>query len=321
MQAWADPGANGVATSGEPAGVPDFIRRFKDRLRPSLVKRLCQAWDRESADTDGREPAQALDRLGRMHQSAARLELGRVHPSWLVRALKDESPAVRRKVAASFPESLRRRVQAELLLDSQDLASERAAVPEVLDWVLGLWTERLIGGEPQRPYDRPVVIAMTRLSPRAGYGLCRLAGLSKLALAGQTPLSDRSRPSQSTRSEWLLGRLADAGSEFQAAVRKDVGAAISSQVPNRHQAARIGLVTFARLLAECEPSRLRWALQHWPYPIAKLTRSLMPPATRQSSFVSDGESLVLKTAWDRFTLEGRVSLSWPGSGGEDKGAI
>ena len=43
---------------------------------------------------------------------------------------------------------------------------------------------------------------------------------------------------------------------------------------------RIGLFTFARLLADSEPFRLRWALQHWPYPIVKLARSIMsdPPS-------------------------------------------
>jgi len=312
MRAWADPGGRSAAKGGESAGAPDFIRRFRDWLDPSLVQRLCEAWDRESREADAGEPARALDRLRRMHQTSARVELGRVHPSWFVRALLEESPAVQRIVAASFPESLRHRVQADLLLDSQDLVSERAGAPEVLSWALGLWTERLVGGEPELPDDPPVLIALTRFSPRAGYGLCRLAGLGKLALAGQTPSSNRPRPSHRARWEWLHSRLAAAGSEFQAAVREDVQAVVSSKTPYRHQAARIGLLTFARLLAECELFRLRWALQHWPYPIAKLTRSLIPFAAGRSSFLSDGESLVLKTAWDRLTLEGRLSMSWPG---------
>jgi hypothetical protein len=77
-------------------------------------------------------------------------------------------------------------------------------------------------------------------------------------------------------------------------------------VPARHQAARIGLTTLARLLAVAEPFRLRWALQHWPYPIAKLIRSLMPPATSRPPELSQGETLILQTAWDRLNLEGRL---------------
>ena len=103
-------------------------------------------------------------------------------------------------------------------------------------------------------------------------------------------------------------------------MRRDVQAGISSKVRHRHRAARIGLITFARLLAECEPFRLRWALQHWPYPIAKLIRSLMPAASQRAPFLTDGESLVLKTAWDRLTLEGRLSMSWPDPEAEKEGA-
>jgi hypothetical protein len=76
-------------------------------------------------------------------------------------------------------------------------------------------------------------------------------------------------------------------------------------------------VTFARLLADAEPFRLRWALQHWPYPIVKLVRSLMPPAGRRSTSLLDWESLVLKTAWDRLNVEGRLSLDPPDEHAED----
>ena len=70
-------------------------------------------------------------------------------------------------------------------------------------------------------------------------------------------------------------------------------------------------MTLARLLADCEPFRVRWALQHWPYPIAKLVRFLMAAASNRSASRLQSESLVLKTAWDRLTLEGRLAMSWP----------
>ena len=93
----------------------------------------------------------------------------------------------------------------------------------------------------------------------------------------------------------------------------DVEASRSSRLPPRHQAARIGLATIARLLADSEPFRLRWALQHWPYPIAKLIRSLIPPATNRPAALLESETWILKTAWDRLNLEGRLALAWPES--------
>ena len=95
--------------------------------------------------------------------------------------------------------------------------------------------------------------------------------------------------------------------------RRDVEASRSSKLPPRQQPARIGLATIARLLADSEPFRLRWALQHWPYPIAKLIRSLMPPAASRPAPLLEWESLILKTAWDRLNLEGRLALAWPES--------
>jgi len=187
MRAWADPRVQSAADGEENARSHALILRFRDWLDPVWVQRLCEAWDRESRDADASEPARALDRLRKMHQASARVDLGRVHPSWWVRALLEESPAVQRVVTTSLPESLRHPVQAGLLLDSQDLLSERAVAPEVLGWVLGLWTERLVGGEPERPDDPPAIRTLSCLSPRAGYGLCRLAGFCKMLLAGQKP--------------------------------------------------------------------------------------------------------------------------------------
>jgi hypothetical protein len=321
MRAWADRGESPAATGGENGWAADLIQRFGDWLDPSLVQRLRDSGDRQLRDADAILPNRAIDRLRAMHQASARVELARVHPSWFVRALVEESPAVRRVVTASFPDSVRHRVQAELLLDSQDLIGERAAAPDVLGWVQALWTERLVGGEPERPDDPPVIRAMTRLPLPTCYALCRLAGVGKLALAGQNRGNSRPAPLHRARWEWLHGRLSTAGGDFQAAVRKDVQTVLSLKMPHRHRAARVGLVAFARLLAECEPFRVRWALQHWPYPIAKLTRSLIPAGAEGPRFLSLGESLILQTAWDRLNLEGRLPMSWPDLGREENGAV
>ena len=144
----------------------DFILKFWDWLEPTGVHRLCAAWDRQVLRGDRIKANHALVRLREMHVSSIRAELAHVHPSWLVRALQEESPAVKRVVAASVPESLRHAIQAGLLLDSQDLVTERPVHPMFRDWVMGLWTERLVGGEAARDDDPPALLAICGLSPR-----------------------------------------------------------------------------------------------------------------------------------------------------------
>jgi hypothetical protein len=197
------------------------------------------------------------------------------------------------------------------LLDNADLIADRPGDEEVRAWVLSLWTERLVGGEPERADDPPAIVALTRLPPRAGYRLCDAAGLAKLAVAGQEPKKDLRRPALRARWEWLHERLAtpDGGAQEQA--RRDVRSGTANG-PSRHGTARVGLLTIARLLADCEPFRVRWALQHWPYPLAKLTRSLMPPASQRPAHWLQGESLVLRAAWVRLSLEGQLPMAWPG---------
>jgi hypothetical protein len=209
--------------------------------------------------------------------------------------LREESPSVRRAVVAAAPEPLRSRVQAALLLDNDDLRAERPADPEVLEWACSLWTERLVGGEPGKDDDPPVIAAMSELSLRASYRLCRYAGVLKLALAGQPGAA-----------EWARAFTATAGPEFAVIASHDIRStsAALAKLPPRRRPARIGLLSIARLLADAEPFRVRWALQHWPYEIAKLVRPLMPPAAKRSSVMMQVEAEILKTARDRLNLEG-----------------
>ena len=246
----------------------------------------------------------ALGRLRTIHQATARVDLARVHSSWWVRALREESPAVQRLVVASLPESMRHPLQIGLMLDSADLLSERVAAPDAASCALSLWSERLVGGEAERADDPPAVVMLSRLSPRAGYRLCRQAGLCKLVVAGRGP-SGRSG------HDWLEGRLAAADDDLRIRARRDVDSSQVSRLPPRLRAARIGLTTVARLLAAAEPFRLRWALQHWPYPIAKLIRSLMPSTPSRTHSLLQGETLILKTAWECLSAEGQLALPWP----------
>jgi hypothetical protein len=310
--AWGDRHWNSRGTTGPDAGAPDFLEGVRDRLAPAWLRLLRDALDRDVSLAASDDPSKALDELASMHRAMSRVDLTRVHPSWLVRALREESPAVRRAVASALTGSLRHQVQAGLLLDSEDLLSERAAAAEVVPWVMALWTERLVGGEAERANDPPAIIVLARLPLRAGYCLCRMAGLCKLILADQ-PQRGRPGETERARHEWLAGRLADADGDLRTRAKRDVESGRSSRLPLRHQAARIGLAAIARLLAECEPFRLRWALQHWPYPIAKLIRALMPPVTNRSSALFESETWILKTAWDRLNLERRLPLAWPES--------
>jgi hypothetical protein len=288
----------------------DFIMRIRERLAPATFGPLMSDLGHAVTRAGSSDSASALERLRTMHQATARVDLARVHPSWWIRALQEESPAVQRVVVASVAESLRFRLQAGLLLDSRDLLSERAAAPEVASWVLSLWNERLVGGEAERADDSPAIIMLSRLSPRAGYRLCRQAGLCKLFLA-ETKKGGQAHATLRPRLDWLKGPLAAADLDTRICARGDVESSQVSRLPPRQRMARIGLTTVARLLAAAEPFRLRWALQHWPYPIAKLVRSLLPADADRTPALLEAETLILKTAWDRLNLEGRVPLTWP----------
>jgi hypothetical protein len=318
MRAWAHECLRPQGTGEE--GEHEFILRFWDWLEAGWVRRLCDAWDRQKKAGALVDPARAVERLREMHITSVGADIAHVHASWLVRALQDESPAVQRLVAASVPESLRHSLQAGLLLDTQDLSPDHPVDPMFRDWVMGLWTERLLGGEPSRPDDSPALVAVCRLSSRAGYRLCRVAGLGKMMVAGANPARAAGGQLLRSRAEWLHGRLSGRDSEFQTLARTDVQSIAGSKLPRRRHAARLGLLTLARLLGDFEPFRLRWALQHWPYPIVKLTRSLMSASPKSTAAMIDGETELLKTAWERLRLEGRLEERFrpAGEGGEDE---
>ena len=312
MLAWGGKSVN-RSDEGSSAGTPPS--RLFDRLEPSRSQRLTEAWNHlfQAMSSDGIKPGSARRKLADTHSATMQVDPFRVHPSWWVRALREESPAVQRIVAASAPERIRDSVQIGLLLDNDDLRTDRMPEPHVRDWVMSLWSERLVGGSLDRDDDSSAVRILTVFSTRTGYRICRYAGLAKLALAGQVANDQDTSAGYRGRAEWLREQLAPAGPEFAAVARHDVKSLQGSKFPRRRQAARLGLLTIARLLTDCEPFRLRWALQHWPYTIAKLLRSLMAPEGKRSPVVAHVESRVLKTAWERLNLEGALSTSWPGN--------
>jgi hypothetical protein len=79
---------------------------------------------------------------------------------------------------------------------------------------------------------------------------------------------------------------------------------------DRHGPGRLGLVTVARLLDTVEAYRVRWALQHLPYSVAKQVRTLMNPKARRDSSVAAWETRVLRMAWEALQSEGQFDVPW-----------
>jgi hypothetical protein len=236
-----------------------------------------------------------------MHAAEAHADLGWIHPTWLLRAVQDESPAVRAIVAAHGPEAVRRALAASGGLARPD----RPPHPEALAWVSALWTERLVGGAIESADDPPAIVALTRPSPPEGYRLWHAVGQVKALLA--TGLD----PAAGVRASWTFERLGTPPPQTQSWALRDLERVQKARVGRRRRTALLGLVTLARLLADCEPFRVRWALQHLPYPIVKRVRSLMPPDPKRSDAVARLEDLILRTAWDRLVLEDRIATPYP----------
>lgn len=295
-----------------------WTRTFSEGAGPTgadLARRLSAAawgeplrWPTESSDEAS--PEAALGLLRRSLRLQRRADLERIHPSWWVRALKDESPAVQRLVAANGPPALTEALLAALPLDADGLRPDREPDPEVRDWVLALWAERLVGGEPLRDDEPPAVVAIAGPPPIARFRLLRVVGLAKSVLAGYEP-TGREGPLGRERMVWLSQRLGIDDPRAREWAGRDLRALLRESPPRGRNLALLGLATMARLLADCDPFRVRWALQHLPYPVAKRARSLMPNADRRSPAVSRLEAMILKAAWQRLNHEGRLGPPHP----------
>ncbi len=248
-----------------------------------------------------------FDELGKEHAAQARPDLARVHPSWLIRGLKGESPAVQRLVAAHLGSSARGRMLEGLGLSRDDLRTDREPDPDALLWALSLWTERLVGDRPHRPDDPPVIELLTQVGLRDSYRLTRAAGLAKWALAGTAAPSLRRR--EAARLAYFQQHFSNAKPVLREWAARDASALKTGE---GHVMARLGMVTVARLLDAAEPYRVRWALQHVPYQVAKFTRSLMTSRPRHDATVRAEES-ILRIAWVRLHAEGCVRRSIGGA--------
>ena len=261
-------------------------------------------------------PAAALDLLRQSHRLQCRAELDRVHSSWWIRALQDESPAVRRVIATHGPPRVRAAARAALGLSAEDLHDGPPPSPEATGWVLALWTERLVGGEPAGANDPPVIVALAGLPPPQLFRLSHAAGQAKATLASDPEGPGGGRAAGRQRDRWFLDwfrhRFGPDEVQARAWARRELEHARRPEGASpRRFLAGVGLKTIARLLARCEPYRTRWALQHVPYPVAKRIRSLMPSTPGDSEHHPHLEEAVLQAAWHRLDLERRLARTHP----------
>jgi len=279
--------------------------RTRSRLSGPLRERVASGW----AGSRKVSPEAAWDELRRDHEASIRPDPSRVHRSWYVRALQDESPSVIRAVAANAPGSIAGAVRGGLGLGEQDLAVDHRADPEAVRWALSLYAERMVGDVPGRGDDPPVVVALSRFCPRDLVLLARTIGLAKLAFAVEGPRlspEDDAMFRLSNRDRVCLGyfrrHIGEADRRLIPAARADLAAI---EVDRRRGLARLALVTFGRLLAAAEPHRARWAVQHLPYSIARLIRVKRPsPLPRRA--LAAWEAWILEAAWARLLSEQRL---------------
>lgn len=207
-----------------------------------------------------------IARLRQAHGAWARPDYSRIHPSWFIRALRDESQAVRRVIARDGPPEVAMALRREYGWDHDALQGAAPPLPEAIAVVRSLWSERLVGGPPPSDDDPPVIRALSELSADARDRLIARLGLAKLAY---DPDALPEVPWSEGRSARFRRFQADWGQRDPRLIQ----VARWDAHPFRQQAAtdtlRLGLVTVARLLELADPHRARWALQHLPYNVAR----------------------------------------------------
>jgi hypothetical protein len=262
---------------------------------------LAWAWDEHPAE----DRSAALERLRQEHAAQVGPDMARVHPSWWLRALKEEPASVRRTVAASLPDDLSEPLYQGLNLDRDEVQPDPPPHPFAVRTVMALWTERLLGDIPERPDDPRAIVALTRFDTRVTTRMIDTAGLAKWSLTNEKPPPMKPRE----RERCLLFRAAVGASDsrFYEVAYRDV-ASIDRDAP--HPERTLGLITFARLLGAADPHRVRWAFQHIPYPTAKSLRLLMGSSARKAPTLARWESDILRAAWDVLQAEGWISIRW-----------
>lgn len=277
-------------------GLPDPARAAS-RLAPELRARLSAP-----ARPSGSQEGGIIERLLAAHRTQIRPDLSRLHPSWFVRALKDETEAIRVTVGRVAEPEVRIAVAASLPADSPDTRPNAEAVA----WSLGLWRERLVGDVATASDDPPVVASLTSGGDRGQARAFLSLGLAKAAYLGDEVGEPDAWPPK------LAHRLIETRHRLEALertperleqARRDLGTADEFRSP--HGLTRIGLLSVARLLASMDPYRLRWVLQHLPYPVARQIRA----AIEAPAFLGAEEL----AAWERELWQRAGEAETPGS--------
>ena len=290
------------------------IRAWEGGDLNAWLPRFAPAWAERLGECRAEAVGESADRAWAMlrddHARSIHPDPSRVHPTWFVRALRAESPAVRLAVAKNLDgptgETVRRAIEFEPAGD----AKTRTADPEVLELAKALWSERLVGDVPTSIDDPPVILALTRVSHRDLARLVKVCGIVKHAFAVESagPTEDvetiaRFTPLDRVRFAYFRRQIGRADPRLRPAARLDLRAIAGDR---RRAHARTGLLTLGRLLASVEPHRGRWAVQHLPYAIAKLLRPKEEPPLPAEPLLT-WEAWVLEAAWARLFSEGRLA--------------
>jgi hypothetical protein len=275
--------------------------RTWDHVEPSWLARILAGPEPDPT------PAAAREALARAHATTARPDFGRVHPSWIERATRGESAAVLRTLLDHAPPPVAQALRAAFAPGAgEPAAPTQPPHPAIVACVLALWSERLVGGQPD-PATDPLVVTVLTGSGRAD--LVRLLALIPLVKHAYLPaaVADPSWPPRDTdrfgafqaawrgENEPALVEIALRDLAEPAGAGDDAGGPIL-----------VGLVTLARLLEGIDPHRVRWVLQHLPYGIARYLRGRRMTAGAPSSgraALAAWEGRVLRLARDRLRLE------------------
>ncbi|MFO0908260.1 MAG: hypothetical protein U0794_07855 [Isosphaeraceae bacterium] len=255
------------------------------------------------------DAASSLERLRRRHHAQAAPDLSRVHPSWWLRAIREEPLSVQGVLLESLPAPFRETLRDELKRVSPTGTApvlDRPPHPGARDVALALWSHRFAGDEPPRDDDRPAVAALTRLDVPTLSRLIREVGLTKWASVWPYRASLLSEGPRSALEE--LTCLRDtATAAYHPAVQRDIDGLDSQR---SHPEVNLGMITFGRLLRSVDPHRVRWALQHLPYGLAReLRRFTVDPLAVEPAILL-GENNVLRDSWVRMSDQGRLPEPW-----------
>jgi hypothetical protein len=204
------------------------------------------------------------------HEAQLGANASDIHPTWFSRALKEESASIQRTVVSAAVEPLRSLLLQSLDLTTADLQTDRPINPEIAQFVLSLWTERLVGDGPSVEADLPAVTALVTLPPRRLARFVMLVGLAKLAmLAGSKQAGvDQSEHRQLARFQGMLPEPTD-----PRLLKLASNDWTSARQAGHHAVAILGLSSIGRMLGQADPYRVRWTLQHLPYQVAKRLRA------------------------------------------------